>query len=75
MRMPAFFAGDSIARLLQGAAAGAALTVAVGFIWGGWVTGGTALKNTNESTRAAVVKIMAPECVRRFQAQVDMTAQ
>ena len=38
MAMPAILQGDSITRLLQGAAAGAVATLIVGFYWGGWVT-------------------------------------
>jgi hypothetical protein len=32
----------SITNLLQGAAVGAVATLAIGFFWGGWVTGGAA---------------------------------
>jgi hypothetical protein len=34
-------AGDSLKRLLQGAAAGALIMVIVGFTWGGWTLGST----------------------------------
>ncbi len=40
----------------------AVLTMIVGFAWGGWVTGGTALKLADE----AVVKRLAPMCVVQF---------
>ena len=34
--------GDTLIRRLQGAAAGAVVTLVIGFTWGGWVTSGTA---------------------------------
>ena len=48
MNVFSFFSGDSLMRLLQGAAIGFVLAVAIGFNWAGpgfgWVTGGTAEK-------------------------------
>jgi len=38
------------------------LTMIIGFVWGGWVTGGTALKLADD----AVVKRLAPMCVVQF---------
>ena len=38
MAIPAILQGDSLTRLLQGAAAGAAATLFIGFYWGGWAT-------------------------------------
>lgn len=67
MEMPAFLRGDSIPRLLQGAAAGAVLTLIVGFNWGGWVTGGTAKEMVQRSTSSAVVTALSPICVDKFQ--------
>jgi hypothetical protein len=67
MEMPAILRGDSLTRLLQGAAAGAAVTMIVGFNWGGWVTGGTAKDMTQRSTTAAVVAALSPICVDKFQ--------
>lgn len=75
MKMPAFLAGDSLARLLQGAAAGAALAMVVGFGWGGWVLGDTASKMAEAKSTAAVVKVMTPLCVQRFQQQANLPAQ
>ena len=79
MKTPEFLTGNSLTRLLQGAAIGVTLTAAVGFNWTGygfgWVTGGTAEKLATERTIAAVVKVMAPDCVRRFKQQADMAAQ
>jgi hypothetical protein len=36
MEMPLILQGDSLTRLLQGAAAGAGVAMIVGFGWGGW---------------------------------------
>jgi hypothetical protein len=39
MQMPSMLEGESLKRLLQGAAAGAVATMFVGFYWGGWSLG------------------------------------
>jgi hypothetical protein len=39
MQVPAILQGESLKRLLQGAAAGAVATMFVGFSWGGWSLG------------------------------------
>ena len=67
MEMPAILRGDSLTRLLQGAAAGAVVTLIVGFNWGGWVTGGTAKEMVQRSTTSAVVSALSPICVDKFQ--------
>jgi hypothetical protein len=43
------------------------VTMIVGFTWGGWVTGGTALKMAEASGEDAVAKRLAPMCVVRFK--------
>jgi hypothetical protein len=75
MAMPAMFSGESLTRLLQGAAVGVVGTLIVGFTWGGWTLGSTAEKMAEERATAAVVKVLAPACVQRFQQQADVTAQ
>jgi hypothetical protein len=45
----------------------AALTMIVGFNWGGWVTGGTAQAMGQKMAEDAVVKRLAPICVIQFQ--------
>ena len=67
MEMPAILRGDSLTRLLQGAAGGAVVTLIVGFNWGGWVTGGTAKEMVQRSTTTAVVSALSPICVDKFQ--------
>jgi hypothetical protein len=42
MRIPAILQGEARTRFLQGIAFGAVAAMGIGFIWGGWVTGGTA---------------------------------
>ncbi len=42
------------------------LTMIVGFVWGGWVTGGTAQKMAEEMAEDAVVTRLAPICVAQF---------
>ena len=44
MQLPSILQGESLTRLLQGAAAGAIATMFVGFYWGGWSLGSTADK-------------------------------
>ncbi len=44
MQVPAMLQGESLKRLLQGAAAGAVATIFVGFYWGGWSLGSTSDK-------------------------------
>lgn len=56
---------------IQGAVVGAIVLAIVGFSWGGWVTGGTAAKNSATASRDAVVAALAPICVERFRAQPD----
>jgi len=67
MEMPGILRSDSLTRLLQGAAVGAALTLIVGFYWGGWVTGSTAAELVQRSTTSAVVAALSPICVDKFQ--------
>ncbi len=42
------------------------LTMIVGFVWGGWVTGGTAQKMAEEMAEDAVATRLAPICVAQF---------
>jgi hypothetical protein len=45
-------------------------TMIVGFTWGGWVTGGTALRMADGLSESAVVRRLAPICVVRFKEDV-----
>ena len=66
MEMP-----KNISTLIWSAVGGAVLTMGVGFTWGGWVTGGTARKDSASAVRDAVVVALAPICVDRFSSQND----
>ena len=54
---------------LWGAGIGAAALAAVGFTWGGWVTSGGAETMTLKRSQAAVVAVLTPVCIEKFQGQ------
>jgi hypothetical protein len=74
MQVPSILQGESLTRLLQGMAAGAVAAIFVGFFWGGWVTGGTAKEMAQKSASSAVVSVLAPICVDKFQANANAAA-
>jgi hypothetical protein len=71
MQLPAILQGDSLTRLLQGAAVGAIATIVIGFNWGGWTLGGTAREMAQKSANGAVVAALVPICVDKFQHAAD----
>jgi hypothetical protein len=71
MQVPSILQGESRTRLLQGIAIGAIASIAIGFSWGGWVTGGTANRLAAEQASTAVVTALTPLCVERFLQNVD----
>ena len=73
MELPTILQGESLTRLLQGAAAGVAATLIVGFYWGGWVTGGKAAEMAQKSASTALVTALAPICVDKFQRSAEAT--
>jgi hypothetical protein len=73
-QLPSILRGESRTRLLQGIAIGAVAAMAIGFSWGGWVTGGTATKLANEQADTAVVAALTPICVEKFLHNSDATA-
>ena len=75
MQVPSMLQGESLKRLLQGAAAGAVATMFVGFYWGGWSLGSTADKMAKERSVLAVVAALAPVCADKFRAQPDAEAK
>ena len=75
MQLPPFLQGDSVTRLLQGAAAGAVATMIVGFYWGDWSLGSTADKMAKERSELAVVAALAPVCADKFRALPDAEAK
>src|SRR5258705_5523088 len=70
MALPAILQGESVTRLLQGAAAGAVATLVIGFTWGGWVTGGTARVKAQKNCRTALRYALSSICVGNFQLRV-----
>lgn len=74
MQLPPILQGDSLTRLLQGAAAGAAATIAVGFYWGGWMLAGTAQTRIQTAEQASVVRVLAPICADKFQRSAEVGA-
>src|SRR5436853_5465636 len=75
MQMPAMLEGESLTRLLQGAAVGAVATMFVGFYWGGWSLGSTADKMAKERSELAVIAALAPVCADKFRALPDFDAK
>ena len=59
---------------LWGVAGGAILLAVVGFTWGGWMTTGTANKLADQRADSAVVAILTPICVEKFQQSSDASA-
>jgi hypothetical protein len=66
--------GDSLKRLVQGAVAGAVVTIVVGFNWGGWTLGSTAEKQVKEAEQVGIVRVLAPICADKFQRAADSGA-
>ena len=75
MQLPSILQGESLTRLLQGAALGAVATMIVGFNWGGWSLGSTTDKVARERSETAVVAALAPVCADKFRALPDAEAK
>jgi hypothetical protein len=60
--------------ILWGAAGGAIALAIVGFVWGGWMTTATANKLADERADLAVVAVLTPICVEKFQQNGDAIA-
>ena len=71
MEIPSILQGESLKRLLQGAAAGAIATMFVGFYWGGWSLSSTTNKIAKERSELAVIAALAPVCADKFRALPD----
>jgi hypothetical protein len=74
MQVPPILEGESLKRLLQGVAIGAVMTMAIGFYWAGWKLGSTARDMAQKSSSAAVVAVLAPICVDKFQHATDSSS-
>lgn len=57
--------------LLWACLASIALTVMIGFLWGGWVTSAKADKTAQTLASAAVVERLTPICVEQFNQDPD----
>jgi hypothetical protein len=68
MRMPAILQGEARTRFFQGIAFGAVAAMTIGFIWGGWVTGGTARSMTFMAENTGRMSVLVPMCVAQFTA-------
>lgn len=71
MELPEMLQGASLTRLVQGALVGAVAAIVIGFNWGGWTLGSTAEKNVQEAEQKAMVRVLAPICVDKFQRAAD----
>jgi len=67
--------GESLKRVLQGAALGGIATIFVGFFWGGWSLGSSANKMADERSELAVIAALAPVCADKFRALPDAEAK
>ena len=67
MKLPAILQGESLTRLLQGAAGGVAITLILGFGWGGWMLESKSQKMAKDNAASAVVAVLAPICADKFQ--------
>jgi hypothetical protein len=74
-QVPSILQGESLTRLLQGAAVGAVRTIVIGFSWGGWSLGNTADRLAKERSEPAVVAALAPVCADKFRALLDAEAK
>ncbi|WP_138936648.1 hypothetical protein [Roseovarius arcticus] len=54
-----------------GAIGGAVAAMIIGFVWGGWVTGGTAGKMETASAETAIVQAFTPLCVTKAEQQPE----
>jgi hypothetical protein len=66
MKMP-----DWVKPAVWGAVGGAIAAIVVGFVWGGWVTGGTAGEMEVASAEAAVVQAFTPLCVAKAEQEPE----
>jgi len=68
MRGPAILQGEARTRFFQGIAFGAVAAVTIGFMWGGWVTGGAAKAMNALAESNGRMSVLVPMCVAQFTA-------
>jgi len=61
----------SVKPAIWGLIGGAIAAIVIGFVWGGWVTGGTAGKMEAASAEAAIVQAFTPLCVAKAEQQPE----
>lgn len=61
----------SVKPAVWGAIGGAIAAMVIGFVWGGWVTGGTAERMEVASADMAIVQAFTPLCVARAEKYPD----
>lgn len=54
-----------------GVVGGVIAAIVVGFVWGGWVTGGTATQMAAASAESAIVQAFTPLCVAKAEQESD----
>ncbi len=74
MQMPEILQGESLTRLIQGAAVGAIATLVIGFKFMDWSLASTADKAGEVRANAAVVAALAPLCAAKFQQSAELPA-
>ncbi len=75
MNLSPILLGESRVRLIQGAVVGAAVTMLLGFGWGGWQLQSRADARSDVKVSAALVTALTPICVANFQQASDVTVQ
>ena len=60
---------------LWGAVGGAVALAITGFTWGGWVTGSKAEVLARQQVQAALVEVLTPICVDKFNRATDSQAR
>ena len=66
MKVPA-----AVKPTVWGAIGGAIAAIIIGFVWGGWVTGGTAGRMAETSAETAIVQAFTPLCVAKAEEQPE----
>jgi hypothetical protein len=61
----------SVKPAIWGAIGGAIAAMVIGFVWGGWVTGGTVGKMEVASAEAAIIQAFTPLCVAKAELQPE----
>ena len=69
MQVPA-----SVKPAIWGAIGGGVAAMVIGFVWGGWVTGGTAGRMVTTSAQEASVLALTPLCVAKGEQQPEQLA-